>query len=319
MASDYTDYQQRYDYMNRLLSQIHTTGGNIGQSYAGRASSVSTGESFANIYRRTAQNLNVPESMDDIFKEAAERYQVPVNLLMAVGKAESGFDSNAVSPVGAQGVMQLMPATAAALGVEDPFDARSNIMGGAKYIAEKLNQYDGDIELALAAYNAGSGNVEKYGGVPPFAETQNYIRKIKEYMGTELTTGKTVSTQDGNNASETGQGTLGTIQKLQSISVLQALQQLNVLQLLQTLYGGVNSNQAIQTLYSGTGSSQAIQTLYGGTGSSQIWQSLYGGAGSSQNSTKNTSGNSAEYLVDLMKLQMQNRTGTLGQSLLDTE
>lgn len=88
--------------------------------------------------------------------------------------------------------MQLMPATAQALGVTDPFDARSNIMGGAKYIAEKLKQYNGDIELALAAYNAGSGNVEKYGGVPPFEETINYIQRIKEYMGTDLTTGKTV-------------------------------------------------------------------------------------------------------------------------------
>ena len=88
-----------------------------------------------------------------------------------------------------------MPATAQALGVEDPFDARSNIMGGAKYIAEKLTQYDGDIELALAAYNAGSGNVSKYGGVPPFEETINYIKRIKEYMGEDLTTGQTVSGQ----------------------------------------------------------------------------------------------------------------------------
>lgn len=99
--------------------------------------------------------------------------------------------------MGAQGVMQLMPATARYLGVDDPFDARSNIMGGAKYIAEKLKEYDGDVKLALASYNAGSGNVAKYGGVPPFTETINYIERIMGYMGTDLTTGKTVETSAG--------------------------------------------------------------------------------------------------------------------------
>ena len=107
-------------------------------------------------------------------------------LLKAVAKAESNYNANAVSAAGAQGVMQLMPATAKSLGVDNPFDARSNIMGGAKYISQKLNQYDGDVELALAAYNAGSGNVAKYGGVPPFTETRNYIKRIKEYMGGDL-------------------------------------------------------------------------------------------------------------------------------------
>lgn len=131
--------------------------------------------------------------MDSIFEEAAQAYNVPVNLLKAIGKAESDFDPYAESAAGAQGVMQLMPETARSLGVTDPFDARSNIMGGAKYISDKLKQYDGDIDLALAAYNAGSGNVAKYGGVPPFAETQNYIKKVREYMGTDLETGRSVS------------------------------------------------------------------------------------------------------------------------------
>ena len=91
--------------------------------------------------------------------------------------------------------MHLMSTTAKALGVEDPFDARSNIMGGARYIAEKLNQYNGDIDPALTVYNAGNGNVAKYGGVPPFAETRNCISRIKGYMNGDLTTGKTVETQ----------------------------------------------------------------------------------------------------------------------------
>lgn len=186
---NYAVYENLYNYMNQLLYQVKAPSDDNYGSYGNR---VSEGKSFADTFKSTVQQMGVPESMDSIFEEAARLYNVPANLLKAIGKAESGFNASAVSPVGAQGVMQLMPATAQALGVSDPFDARSNIMGGAKYIAEKLNQYGGDIELALAAYNAGSGNVEKYGGVPPFTETINYIERIKGYMGTDLSTGKTV-------------------------------------------------------------------------------------------------------------------------------
>lgn len=157
------------------------------------------GQHFSDVFRSVGnKSIEVPESMDSIFKEASERYHVPLNLLKAVAKAESNFDEKAVSSAGAQGVMQLMPATARALGVEDPFDARSNIMGGAKYLSEKLEQYHGDIDLTLASYNAGSGNVSKYGGVPPFPETRNYIKKIREYMGMDLSACKNVQT--GNKA-----------------------------------------------------------------------------------------------------------------------
>ncbi|WP_251388209.1 lytic transglycosylase domain-containing protein [Mediterraneibacter agrestimuris] len=147
-----------------------------------------SGLGFSEFMRRaqvTESEINA-EGLDNAFEESARFYNVPVNLLKAIGKAESNFDPYAQSAAGAQGVMQLMPETARSLGVTDVFDARSNIMGGAKYISDLLKQYNGDIDLALAAYNAGSGNVEKYGGVPPFPETVNYIRKVKEYMGTTL-------------------------------------------------------------------------------------------------------------------------------------
>lgn len=135
------------------------------------------------------------KTLDDIFEEAADKYNVPVELLKAVGKAESGFDTNAVSRCGAQGVMQLMPKTAESLGVTDSFDPEQNIMGGAKYLKELLERYDGDTKLALAAYNAGSGNVAKYGGIPPFEETQNYVVKVMKYMKEGTDTGnKTVTT-----------------------------------------------------------------------------------------------------------------------------
>ena len=182
----------------------------------GRVSSSQTasGRSFADTFQyfnNKAAGIDVPESMDAVFEEAAQTYNVPVNLLKAIGKAESGFDASAVSSAGAIGVMQLMPATAASLGVSDPYDARSNIMGGAKYISEKLTQYGGNIDLALAAYNAGSGNVAKYGGVPPFKETRNYIKKVKEYMGMDISTGVTLPST-GESSKE---GVISLLEKLQ--------------------------------------------------------------------------------------------------------
>lgn len=127
-----------------------------------------------------ATSLNAG-TLEGIFQEAAETYQVDVNLLKAIAKQESNFQPDATSHSGAQGIMQLMPATAEGLGVENAYDPYENIMGGAKLIRKLLNQYQGDITLALAAYNAGSGNVAKYGGVPPFEETQNYVVKVQQY------------------------------------------------------------------------------------------------------------------------------------------
>lgn len=125
--------------------------------------------------------LTCSDELNEYFKEASNTYQVDINLLKSIAKAESNFRPDATSHAGAMGIMQLMPATAEELGVSDAYNAHDNIMGGAKLISKLLTKYDGDISLALAAYNAGSGNVDKYGGIPPFTETQNYVKKVLEY------------------------------------------------------------------------------------------------------------------------------------------
>lgn len=137
---------------------------------------------FETILNQTSQKKYTSSQLDSIFEEAAKTYHISLDLLKSVAKAESDFDTTCVSTSGAQGVMQLMPETAKALGVTDSFDAEQNIMGGAKYLSQKLEEYNGDVSLALAAYNAGSGNVNKYGGIPPFKETQNYVMKILGYL-----------------------------------------------------------------------------------------------------------------------------------------
>ena len=128
------------------------------------------------------EQLKTSSSLESIFEKAAQKYGVNVELLKAMAKAESGFDPNATSKSGAMGIMQLMPGTAKELGVADAYDPEQNIMGGAKYIASLLKKYDGNVSYALAAYNAGSGNVDKYNGIPPFEETQNYVTKILGYL-----------------------------------------------------------------------------------------------------------------------------------------
>lgn len=125
-------------------------------------------------------------SLEDIFNEAASQYGVDVNLLKAVAEAESGFDTNAVSSAGAQGIMQLMPQTAESYGVTDPFDPAQSIAGGAQMLSWLLDDYNGNVTLALAGYNAGAGAVEKYGGVPPYSETLAYISRINDILGGAL-------------------------------------------------------------------------------------------------------------------------------------
>ncbi|WP_054692703.1 lytic transglycosylase domain-containing protein [Syntrophomonas palmitatica] len=131
-------------------------------------------DSVKNINNQVSSKIPFSE----IIKQASEKYGVDESLISAVIKQESSFNPLAVSKCGAQGLMQLMPAIGKALGVVNPFDAEQNIMAGTKYLKQKLDEFGGNVSLALAAYNAGSGAVKKYGGIPPYKETQAYVKKI---------------------------------------------------------------------------------------------------------------------------------------------
>lgn len=125
-----------------------------------------------------APAVKVGDNYHGIIKRHAEKYELDPSLIRAVITAESGFDPSAVSTKGAMGLMQLMPATAYLMGVGNPFNPEENIAGGVRYLKLLLDRYNGNLKLALAAYNAGPKTVEKYGAIPPISETKDYIKKI---------------------------------------------------------------------------------------------------------------------------------------------
>lgn len=141
---------------------------------------------LSNVSSGNSEELMCSEELEAIFVEASETYDISLSLLKAVAKAESDFDPNCTSSAGAMGIMQLMPGTAEELGVTDAYDPRQNIMGGAKYLSENLEIFNGDVSLAVAAYNAGRGAVAKYDGIPPYTETQNYVKKVLAYMNEDI-------------------------------------------------------------------------------------------------------------------------------------
>jgi hypothetical protein len=138
-----------------------------------------------------AQVESIPEDiplsgdcdLDWIIFRAGEKQGVDPRFIHAVIKQESRYDPKAVSYVGAQGLMQMMPATAKRFGLKDPFDATTNVEAGTKYLKWLLKRFNGDVSLALAGYNAGEGSVDKYKGMPPYSETQNYVKKIVATYG----------------------------------------------------------------------------------------------------------------------------------------
>ncbi|MEK5531419.1 hypothetical protein BK128_03935 [Viridibacillus sp. FSL H7-0596] len=129
-------------------------------------------------YTAGPTNVTSNTQYDAIIKKASETYGIPEKMIKSVIKQESNFNNSVVSHAGAAGLMQLMPGTAKFLGVSNVFDPEQNIMGGTKYLKQMYDKFGGDMNLMLAAYNAGPGNVSKYNGIPPFKETTNYVTKI---------------------------------------------------------------------------------------------------------------------------------------------
>jgi soluble lytic murein transglycosylase-like protein len=150
-------------------------------AFASQLASAQSVAGLASVQSASAPVAGGATPYDAEISAAAARHGVDPALLKGLIRQESGFDPNAGSPAGARGLAQLMPGTAAALGVTDPTDPAQAIEGGAKYLRQQLDAFGGDVSKALAAYNAGPGAVTRYGGVPPYAETQEYVRKVQAF------------------------------------------------------------------------------------------------------------------------------------------
>jgi soluble lytic murein transglycosylase-like protein len=172
-----------------LAALMESKGANTGLGQTGRAANTIADKPAIPLKTVSVRHLRSapvagPEKaasrtgLDSIMERAAQKFGIDPDLLKAVARVESGFNPLAVSESGAMGLMQLMPGTAASLGVKDPFNSAENVEGGARYLRSLLDKYGGNKRLALAAYNAGPGAVDRHGGVPPYSETVSYLNKI---------------------------------------------------------------------------------------------------------------------------------------------
>ena len=172
-----------YTRFSNPTRQIHIKGTGVGESSSEIAKEVeyrSSGLTFAQTLGEFMANGDLDSEIAIAIASASARYEMDPNLIRAVIRTESSYRPDAVSPAGAMGLMQLMPRTAESLGVTDPFNISQNVHAGTRYLRQLLDRFDGDIELALAAYNAGASNVVRHGGIPPFRETQNFVPLVLE-------------------------------------------------------------------------------------------------------------------------------------------
>ncbi len=215
---------------------------------------------FDGMLRTETDKLNqasITTNLDSIFKEAADKYGVSERLLKAIAYTESGFQSNITSSSGAMGIMQLMPSTASAYGVSDPYDAYQNIMGGAAVLKDLLNMFQGNQSLAIAGYNAGCGNVKKYGGIPPFTETQNYVAKVTSLMqtGVSVPANTVTVTPSANTASNTTNET--------TVSAETAKKNAEILAEIKEIISAISTLTTNQSTYSNTYLQSGLSALNG--------------------------------------------------------
>lgn len=219
-----------------------------------------TTTNFDGMLRTETDKLNqasITTNLDSIFKEAADKYGVSERLLKAIAYTESGFQSNITSSSGAMGIMQLMPSTASAYGVADPYDAYQNIMGGAAVLKDLLNMFQGNQSLAIAGYNAGCGNVKKYGGVPPFTETQNYVAKVTSLMqtGVSVPANTVTVTPSANTATNTTNET--------TVSAETAKKNAEILAEIKEIISAISTLTTNQSTYSNTYLQSGLSALNG--------------------------------------------------------